>query len=454
MTSDNNRNDLTQGVIWKKLTAFFFPILLGLLFQQLYSTVDAIIVGHYIGASALAAVGGSATIIVNLIIGFFYGVMAGASVIAAQEFGARNEKALSSTLHTALCLVLIIGGIVTLLGCIFTPQMLRLTKNPEDIMDASVTYLRIFFIGSVPMLAFNLSQGVLHAVGDARRPLIFLAVSCVTNIVLDYIFVAKLSWGIAGAAWASVIAIFLSAFLGLKCFFTTDDIYRVSLDRLKINPRDMKRILRIGIPGGIQGSMYSISNLVIQAALNGFGTAVVAAWAATGKLDGFFWVTSNAIGAAICAFVGQCYGAGLIDRMKKAVRFAAVASGVISVSFSLVLMAIARPAYGIFLEDEQVIELAIQIMGYFVPWYVTWEVIEVLSGVLRGVGDTFWPMMFTMLGCCLVRVVWVYTVLPVYNSVATLGYLYPITWLITGAAFLIYYFRGGWKNRRYTDERA
>lgn len=442
MTSKSDRNDLTQGVIWKKLTVFFFPILLGLLFQQLYSTVDAIIVGRYIGASALAAVGGSATIIVNLIIGFFYGVMAGASVIAAQEFGANDEKGLSTTLHTALCLVLIIGSIVTLLGCIFAPQMLKLTNNPEDIMADSVTYLRIFFTGSIPMLGFNLSQGVLHAVGDSRRPLLFLAISCVTNIILDYVFVAQLDFGIAGAAWASVIAIFLSAALGLGCFVRTQDIYKIRLSMLRINRQAMKRILKIGIPGGIQSSMYSLSNLVIQAALNGFGTAVVAAWAATGKFDGFFWVTSNAIGAAICAFVGQCYGAGLVDRIKKAIRFTAIASGVIAALFSAVLMIFARPAYGIFLEDEQVIQYAIDIMGYFVPYYVLWEVIEVLSGVLRGVGNTFWPMVFTMLGCCLVRVIWVYTVLPVHHTVAMLGYLYPVTWSITGAAFVIYYMHG------------
>jgi len=441
---NQDKNNLTQGPILGKLMGFFFPIMIGLLFQQLYSAVDAAIVGKYIGSAALAAVGGSVAVITNLIIGFFRGVMTGASVLAAQEYGAGDNEKLSRVIHTGVSLCLLIGLTVTGIGIAITPWSLRVTNNPEEIMEMSVTYLRIYYLGSVPLLLFNLGQGVLQAVGDSRRPLIYLVVSCAVNIILDLVFVVLLGWGVAGAAAATVIAMLVCAALVIRTLLRTKEAYRLIPAQLRIHRSDLRRILRIGVPSGVQASMYNISNLIIQVTLNGFGTTVIAAWAATGKLDGFYWVISNAFGLAICSFAGQCYGAGMIDRMKKAIRLClGIAIGT-TVALSVVLLAIARPVYGLILDDTAVIDCAIQIMWYFVPFYFVWSFIEILSGSLRGVGDAFWPMIFTVVGTCVLRIIWVYAVVPIWHTLLGLSIIYVISWAVTATAFIIYYLRGSW----------
>lgn len=446
METINDKNSLTEGVIWKKLLRFFFPILLGMLFQQLYNTVDAIIVGRYVGASALAAVGGSAAVLTNLVIGFFVGLSSGATVIIAQEYGARNDDKLEETLHTAITFAIFVGVAIMIIGYIAAPGTLRLVKNPEDIMKDSTTYIRIYFMGSVPLLMYNLGSGVLQAIGDSRHPLMYLVVSCFTNIVLDYIFVAKLSMGVAGVAVASIIAMCVSTFLVIRKLLTADGPYRLKINRLGIRVRTLKRILRIGVPSGVQSAMYSLSNIIIQTGVNSFGTVIVAAWTATGKLDGLFWVTSNAFGVAICAFVGQCYGAGKIERMKKSVKTCMLMAQGATAFLVVFLLSIARPAYGLILSETEVIDYAVQLMWYFVPFYFVWTVIEILSGTLRGVGDTLRPMIIIILGTCGVRVLWMLVVVPVWHTLFCVSIVYAISWTITVIAFIIYYFKGNWIN--------
>ncbi len=442
--ADHQRNDLTQGPVTRKLLGFFFPIWIGLLFQQLYNTADAFIVGKFVGDSALAAVGGSASSIINLVIGFFTGLNSGATVLISQKYGARDYPALRRVLNTAVVFSIGVGLAITVAGDLAAPAFLRFLQNPADIMDDSVMYLRIYLTGAVLLLLYNLFQGTMQATGDSRRPLMYLVCSCGINIVLDLLFVAVFKWGIAGAGWASVISMGVCTVLAAVHLIRTDEHCRLVLKELKINTTDLKNIMRIGLPAGIQGSMYSISNMIIQSTVNTFGTGLVTSWTATGKLDGFYWSTSSAVGTSLCAFVGQCYGAGKLDRMREAIRTCIRLFTIATIVMSAGLLAIARPAYSLFLNEPQVIDDAIRIMWMFVPFYFIWSFVEALSSTFRGVGDTLKPMLIVMLGTCLFRILWMIFIVPLKHSIDTVSIVYGISWVITATVMIIYYKRGKW----------
>jgi putative MATE family efflux protein len=320
MANIQEKYDLTQGVIWKKLLRFFLPIVIGTLFQQLYNTVDAIVVGRFVGVKALAAVGGSAAVILNLLIGFFIGLSVGATVIIAQYFGANDSKNIFKAVHTSIAFCLVTGAVLTVVGVLITPWSLRVVHNPAEIMGLSETYLRIFFYGTIPVMIFNMGSGILRAVGDSQRPLYYLMFCCGMNIGLDLLFVAVFKMGVAGAAWATVISQLFSAVLILLRLCRTQELYKLTLRKIRFYPGMLKNMLRIGIPTGIESVTYSVSNLIIQAGINHFGTTVVAASNASSKVDGIYWAIMQAFGVAITAFVGQNFGAGKYDRMKQSVR--------------------------------------------------------------------------------------------------------------------------------------
>ncbi len=440
----SGKNDLTEGVVWRKLLRFFFPILLGLLFQQLYNTADALILGRFVNDDALGAVGGSCAAITNVIIGFFNGLNGGATVLISQKYGAGDHDGVSKTLHTAIIFCLGIGLLITVCGYFATPALLKMVGNPATFEADSTTYLRIYLVGAIPLLMYNLFQGTLQGVGDSGRPLIYLICSCVTNICLDLLFVGALKMEVAGAAWASVISMTLCVLLAASYLFRVQGPHRVQIKKLRFDKSMFRGILRIGLPAGIQGSMYSISNLIIQSAVNTFDHTMVTSWTATGKLDGFYWSVSNAFGVAICAFVGQCYGAGKIDRMKKAIRICMIIALITTVILSATLMLVAYPAYHTFIRDEQTILDAIEIMSYFVPYYFVWSFVEVLGGTFRGTGDTLRPMIMTMLGTCVLRIIWMAFVVPHWHTIMAVSIIYVISWCLTGTAFIVYYFKGNW----------
>ncbi len=439
-----DKNDLTTGVVWKKLMGFFFPVLLGLLFQQLYNTADAFIVGRFEGDNALAAVGGSASTLTNLIIGFFTGLNGGATVLIAQYYGARDDENVSRVLHTSIVFCTIAGIVIALLGILIAPSALRLLNNPEDIMEDSVLYLRIYFTGAPLLLLYNLFQGTLQGVGDSKRPLIYLIVSCLFNIAADLLFVAVFRMGVAGAAIASVLSMLLCAVMAVVFLMRVDGPHRIVPTKLSVRWDVLRKILRIGLPSGLQGSMYSISNTIILSAINSFGTATVSAWTATGKLDGFYWVTSNAFGIAICSFVGQCWGAGKYERMKRGIRVCLRIALCSTVCLSALLLLSARAVYSAFLSSPDTIDMAIQIMWYIVPFYFVWSFVEVFSGSFRGTGDTLRPMIIVMLGTCLLRVLWIFFVLPHWKTLLGISIVYGISWLVTAVVFIIYYLKGYW----------
>lgn len=442
-----DRSDLTQGSIIGKLTQFFLPILVGMLFQQLYNTVDAIIVGKCVGPEALAAVGGSPAAIINLVIGFFTGLSTGATVIVSQYYGAREHDLMSRAIHTILSFCMMVGLALSILGWISAGWSLRLVETPEDILNQSRTYLQIYYTGAIPLLLFNVGSGILRAVGDSRSPLVFLGICCVLNIALDLLFVVAFRLGVVGVGWATVISLLVSALLILRHLARPDSICRFDWRKLRIHGGSLRRILMIGVPAGLQGTMYSISNLIIQASINGLGTLVVAAWTTTGKFDGLFWVTSNSMGAAICTFVGQCFGAGQYERMKQGIRsWLFVALGT-SAGISALLLALAPYGFRIFTDDPGVLSLALEMIWYFAPFYVVWAFIEIYSNSLRGAGDSFVPMLIILGGVCIFRILWMAFVVPSWHTVLGISICYPISWLLTALIFALYYFRSHWLQR-------
>ena len=438
------QNDLTRGSILGKLFRFFFPVLFGTLFQQLYNAVDAVVVGRCVGAEALAAVGGSPAVIINLVIGFFMGLASGATVIIAQYFGSGDEERLSRAEHTVLSFCLLAGLVMTLGGWLSADWTLRLVNTPADILEASGRYLKIFYLGTVPLLLFNVGSGILRAVGDSRWPLVFLGACCGLNIVLDLLFVAVFRMGVEGAAWATVLSLTGSAAAILVHLARLKNACRLRLSALGIHWPSLRKILYIGVPTGIQSALYSVSNVVIQSTINGFGTTLVAAWTALGKLDGIFWSTSNSFGVAICTFVGQCFGAGEYERMKKGIRQWLMTAIGVALSMTVLLLSVAKWGFRLFTDDQAVIQQAVTMMWYFSPFYFVWAFIDVISNALRGAGDSFVPMLICLIGVCLLRILWILLVVPHWHTVLGVSMSYPVTWFVTAVVFIVYYARGKW----------
>lgn len=438
--------DLTEGVIWKKLLLFLLPIAAGTLFQQFYSTVDAVIVGQFVGSDALAAVGGSAAVIVQLVVGIFTGLSSGATVVISHGYGAGDKEKLHHAVHSAIAFSLLAGAAITVVGILLTPDALRWTKNPEEIMGDATLYLRLYFLGTIPTLLFNMGSGILRAVGDARRPLYYLIVCCLLNVVLDLLFVAGFHLGVAGAAIATTIANLSSALLILRQLARAQGDYRLHPRQIRVHGPTLAHILGIGVPAAIESAMYAVSNLLIQVPINTLGTDAVAAWSATSKVDGIYWSLMISFGVAIMAFVGQNYGAGKYDRMRASVRVCLKIALGMTVVLSVLLLVFARYCFRIFTDNPQVIQYAIEIMGYFVPFYFLWTFIEVLANALRGSGDALVPMVISVGGICGLRILWVFFVVPHWTSLLSISICYPISWAVTVTVLLLYFRRGRWRK--------
>jgi len=434
-----NKNGITEGVIWKQLLLFFFPLLFGTFFQQLYNTVDAIIVGQFVGKEALSAVGGSTGTLINLLIGFFIGISSGATVTISQFYGGRNETEVSKAVHTAIALAIAGGAVIMIVGILGAPVALRLMGTPDEVMPYSLTFIRIYFIGTIGNLLYNIGAGILRAIGDSRRPLYFLMGSVALNIVLDLLFVIVFHWGVAGVALATVIAQIFSAVLVCITLMRTKECYRLYLKRIRFHKDLLKRIIRIGLPTGLQSLMYTSSNIIIQSGMNSFGTNTIAAWTAYSKIDGIFWMTMNAFGISVTTFVGQNFGAGKYDRMRKGIMVCLRMALSVAAGLSVILYLAGPTIYGWFTNDPQVISIGLDILHFLVPTFCTYVLIEIFSGSLRGMGNSFVPMLLTGLGICAFRVIWIFTVVPLFKEVRALVISYPISWTITSVLFVIYY---------------
>ena len=435
-----SQNQITEGVIWRQLLIFFFPIVIGTLFQQLYNTVDAVIVGRFVGKQALASVGGSAAVLSNLIIGFFTGLSAGATVVISQHYGAKNIRSLHEGLHTAYAFSMIAGLAIAVPGWFLTPWLLTILKTPADVLSDSILYLRIYFLGMAAVLVFNMGSGIMRAIGDSRRPLYYLIICCLLNIVLDIIMVLVFRLGIAGVAIATVISQTVSALLVTRALMKSYDLLKLLPSSIRITPSMLTAELRIGFPSGLQSCMYGITNVIIQAAVNGFGTDCAAAWAAYGKLDAIFWTVCGAFGIAITTFSGQNYGARRYDRVFSSVRICLCMSLGVCGALLVFLVAFCRPLFHIFTTDMEVVSIGVYMLRYITPCYIVFVFIEILSGALRGIGDVLFPTLITLAGVCFVRLPWVLLVVPRWHELKMIMISYPMSWIATAVPLILYYF--------------
>ena len=446
MKTKEYKNNITEGVIWKQLLLFFFPLLFGTFFQQLYNTVDAVVVGQFVGKEALAEVGGASAMVINIFVGFFVGISSGATVTISQFFGGGRMREVRESIHTAVALSVTAGLGIMVIGLVSAPVLLSVMKTPPETMEGSILYLRIYFCGMVGNLIYNMGSGVLRAMGDSKRPLYFLIASCLVNVVLDIVLVAAAGLGVAGVAIATILSQAFSAVLVCITLLRFPEEYRLQPRNIRFHGWVLKRIIAIGIPAGFQSLMYSLSNALIQTNVNSFGTDTVAAWTAYSKIDALFWMVVSAFGISITTFVGQNYGAGLYQRVRKGVRQCFLITALFTLVLNVMIFSFGHLLFRLFTKDTAVIEIGIMMIRFLVPAFMTYICIEIYSGALRGMGDSLIPMLITCGGICGLRVVWLFTVVPKWNSMKTVMASYPITWVITSLLFLIYY---SWYTKKH-----
>ena len=432
-------NKITEGNIPRQLLSFFFPLFIGSLFQTLYNTVDSVIVGRFVGANALAAVGGTG-IIMNLLVGFFMGLSSGGTVIISQYYGAKDYEKLHKAVHTTVGIAIIGGLIITVLGEVFARPLLSLIKLDPAIMDMSVLYLRLVFAGMIFFTLYNLGGGILRAIGDSKRPRNYLILTCVMNIFLDLIFVLWLHMSVAGVAIATGISIITSSVLVMRDLLTTTDIYRVEPKKIRIDKQMFKEILRIGLPSGGTSLAYTLSNMVIQTSINSFGANTTAAFVAFGKIDTVIFMIQGSFGMAVTTFVGQNFGARKLGRVKESTRVALAMSIAVTLALSAAMYFFASPLVSLFAKENVVIDIGSMILRICAPFYFTYSFVEILSGAIRGSGQGFMPMAITLSTICIFRFIWVFLLTPLMGqSIANTVWCYPVSWMLAGVCFIIYY---------------
>ena len=447
MTRTRTAVGITEGVIWKQLLSFFFPILLGTLFQQLYNTADTIIVGRFVGTQALAAVGSTSSF-VNLVNGFFIGLSTGATVLLSQFFGADDKKGIEESLHTGIALSVILGLMTTAVGMGSSPKMLEITKVPENCMKDALTYTQVYFAGALASMVYNMGAGILRAMGDSKRPMIFLIIACVSNILLDLLLVVALDMGVAGAALATVLSQALS---GVLVLMTLAKTVGLRLRKLTLKWDLLKRILQVGLPAGLQFITFDVSNVLIQSGINSFGDITIAGWTAYVKTDAIVWMISGAFGVAVTTFVGQNFGAQKYDRIRRSVSTCMIMSVGTQLVLSALLLILRYPILGIYTTDPAVILAGAQVMLWIVPFNAIFMPVEVFAGAMRGTGYSVVPTVITCLSVCLFRVLWVAIPVAIWHSIEMLALAYPISWILCAVVFYIAYRRNTWLHKRIRE---
>ena len=438
-----NRLSLTEGPIWKGILLFALPVLLGNLFQQFYNAFDSWCVGNYIGENALAAVGSSGSLIF-MMISFFNGLAMGAGVVIARLYGAKEYDAMDKAIHTAIAFGLVTGVVLTAVGVTFTPVVLRWMGTPEEVLPQSISYFRWYFIGAVFVVMYNIFVGILHAVGDSRHPLYYLMISTVVNIVLDMLFVAALGFGVGSAAIATTISQGISALLCCIHLLRIDAPYQIALGRIRFDKKSLWDIVKYGLPSGVQNSVISLANVVVQANINSFGKSAMAGCGAYNKLEGFSFLPIACFTQALSTFVGQNLGAHKHDRVKKGVVFGIFCSCSMAIGIGLFSYFAAPQLIGFFIDSPEAIRFGTQHMQTICPFFFLAAFSHCAAGVMRGAGKATVPM-FTMLICwCLIRVTYISVAIRFVNQLTTVSWAYPITWILSSIVFLVYLLKADW----------
>lgn len=439
--------NMTEGVIWKQLLWFALPLLVGNLFQQLYNTVDSIVVGNFVGKEALAAVGSSDSII-NTLIGFFSGMATGAGVVISQYFGARDDENVQTAVHTTIALTFVLSVVFTILGVVLVQPMLHLMGTPDDVMPEATTYLTIYFAGVSGLMFYNMGEGILRAVGDSRRPLYFLIVSAIMNIVLDLVFVVVFHWGVAGVAYATIISQFASAILTMWTLTRETASYKIIWRRVRLTSWMLGKIVKIGLPSALQMAITAFSNVFVQSYINEFGSSCMAGWSSYGKIDKFCMLPIQSVSLSITTFVGQNLGANQVERAKKGSTVAFIMSLIMTVIIMIPIMIFATPLVALFNQEPEVLDYGTLFLRMMMPFFLCQCANQVYAGSLRGVGNTKAPMII-MMSCFIVfRQIYLFIISRLTESVIWVALGYPFGWILCSVIIYIYYKRCDLKKYR------
>lgn len=450
----NNKNTLlmTQGNIWKLLITFSIPLIIGNLLQQMYNTADSIIVGNFVGSNGLAAVG-SGTALINLIIAFAQGASVGAGVVVSQYIGADKKDKIKVSVHTSICISIILGLILSLLGIFASPSLLIMMKTPKVVLKSSILYLQIYCGGLIFNVIYNMATGILNAAGNSKKPLVYLAIASFTNIILDLLFIKIFKLGVMGAAIATDISQAISCILAIGYLLKVKSDYKLYIKDLKINKETAVKIIKIGLPTAIQNMVISFSNVLVQSSVNAYGATAMAGYAAYLKIDGFNILPVLSISMAVTTFTGQNVGANRLDRVKKGMYSSLIMVLVYTVFIGAVLLIFSHQVLGLFTHSAQVIMYGQLAMKYFCPYYFLLGILNVLAGTVRGAGKGIPPMIILLFSMCIFRILWIKIALPFYSSIDGVFILYPISWLV-GAILMIFYTKfGKWLPHKQMEKK-
>lgn len=434
---------LTEGTIWKSIVLFAIPIFLGNVFQQLYNTVDSLIVGNFIDSDALAAVSSSGTLIF-LMTGFFSGIAIGAGVIISRLFGAKKYNELQIAVHTNLAFGVLAGILLTIIGVYFTPQILRLMGTPESVLPNSILYFRIYFAGVTANVIYNTSVGILQAVGDSKHPLYYLMISSVVNVLLDLLFVGVFKMGVGSAAMATTISQTISAVLCLRRLIKYDTVYQVSIRKIRIQWTMLKQILSIGLPSGVQNSIIAFANIIVQSNINAFGKSAVAGCGSYSKIEGFAFLPITCFSLALTTFVSQNIGAGKYDRVKKGARFGILCSCIMAELVGVTIFFGAPVLVSLFSKEAQVIEYGVLQSKTEALFYMLLAFSHCIAGILRGAGKAIVPMMTMLISWCVIRIIYITVTVHYIPYIQVIFWAYPLTWSISSIIFLVFYKKAKW----------
>lgn len=437
---------MTSGNIYKKIALFAIPLLLGNFFQLMYNTIDSIVVGNYVGKEALAAVGAS-TPIINLLIAFFQGLATGAGVVVSRYYGARKQEEESKAIHSFLLFSILFGIALSIVGYFVSPVILRMMNTPSDYYNDADGYLAIYFLGATFLIVYNAGTGILQAVGDSKNPLYFLIATSILNIFLDLLFVKGFGMGVDGAAWATIISECISMLLVINLLMRTKNEYKVTLKNLKIDFSILKQIVEIGVPAGLQGMIVSVSNVIVMAYINQFGSSGVAGFSCSNKIDNFMGLPVNSLMLAITTFVGQNLGARQYERVKQGVRAALVMSISIVVTLGVFVFLFSDSLMRIFTSDMDVIEDGTIILRIMCPCYIFLCFHQVYSGALRASGRSSVPMITSIIAFVLMRQILLAVAIPLYHHISIIGIGYSFTWAMAALMTGIYYFTSNWLQK-------
>lgn len=432
---DNSQNRLTTGSVPRKMLLFALPIFLSNLFQQLYNAVDSLIVGQFIGQQALAAVSSSSSLIL-LLIGFINGVSLGAGVLIARFYGAEDEDHLERAVHTTLALGLAAGAVLTVLGVVLSPLILHWMGTPADVIDNSILYFRVYFLGSIAVVLYNMGASILQSVGDSRSPMVYLILASLTNVVLDLLFVAVFHWGVGSAALATIISQILSAFLAFRRLTRTQACYRVNWRRIRFEGPMLRQVVTLGIPSGVQSSVVSLANVIVQANINAFGSSAMAGCGAYSKIEGFAFLPVTCFALALSTFVSQNIGARRFDRVRQGMKFGLICSPVLAELIGVAIFTLAPFLIALFNSDPTVVSFGVDDARTVALFYCLLSFSHCCAGILRGMGRPIVPMAIMLCVWCALRITYITVTVHLIPDIHVVYWAYPLTWAISSVLFL------------------